>query len=185
VKGAFRTTARRYARALLDVAAAQNVAPRVRDELRGAVALLDANPELASVLAHPALPLEKRKAIVTGVFPQGQLSEPMRRLLLLLVERGRIELLPHVESIYGELWNAQRGVVAAEAVAAVPLDAGQTEALTAALARATGKGVELATTVDPDVLGGLLVKMAGRVYDGTVRAQLRSLRARLTGASHT
>jgi F-type H+-transporting ATPase subunit delta len=63
----------------------------------------------------------------------------------------------------------------------VPLDDGQTRAVAEALRRATGQEVELVTRADPALLGGLLVNMAGRTYDGTVRGRLRALRERLVG----
>jgi F-type H+-transporting ATPase subunit delta len=79
------------------------------------------------------------------------------------------------------LWNAHRGAVAAEAVTAVPLDEAQTRALVETLRRATGKEVELRSRTDAALLGGLVVRMAGRTYDGSVRGRLKSLRERLVG----
>jgi F-type H+-transporting ATPase subunit delta len=63
----------------------------------------------------------------------------------------------------------------------VALDEAQTRAVAEALRKATGKDVELQTRTDPALLGGILVKMAGRTYDGTVRGRLRALRQRLVG----
>lgn len=174
--------ARRYARALLDVALQQNEAEALRRDLREAVALLAAQKDLRSALEHPALPAEAKKKLVEAVW-RGRGSKILGRLLGLLAERGRMELLPAIEESYGALWNAHRGVLAAEAVSAVPLDEGQTQAVADALRRATGKAVELQTRADPALLGGLLVKMAGRTYDGTVRGRLRALRQRLVGAA--
>jgi F-type H+-transporting ATPase subunit delta len=107
--------------------------------------------------------------------------ELLRRLLTLLAERNRMELLPEIHRRFTELWNAHRGVVTAEAVAAQPLPAAEARRLADALQRATRREVDLRSSVDPDVLGGVLVRMEGRVYDGTVRARLRALRARLVG----
>jgi len=183
MRGAEAASARRYARALVEVAAAKGEADAVRAELRQAVTLLAREKELSAVLAHPGLPAEKRKALVAAVFKDG--TEPTRRLLTLLVERGRLALLPGIEQVYTALHNAQRGVVAAEAVSAVALEESQRQALERAIAATTGRGVELATAVEPAVLGGVVLKMDGRVYDGTVRAQLEALRARLSGASHS
>jgi F-type H+-transporting ATPase subunit delta len=95
------------------------------------------------------------------------------------VEHRRIGLLPQIEDAFGELWNARRGVVSAEAVGAVPLGEAETRALGRALEKASGHEVELRSRVDPDVLGGILVRMGGRTYDGTVRSQLKALRESL------
>lgn len=175
--------ARRYARALLEVALEAGSAEAMRGELEQAVALLGEHKQLASALASPAVPLERKREIVDGVWGGGAVSL-LNRLLALLVERGRIALLPSIEQVYGALWNAQRKVVAAEAVSAVPLDPAQRKALSEAIGKATGMGVELTEGVEPALLGGLLVRMGGRVYDGSVRAQLQALRQRLSGATH-
>ena len=173
--------ARRYARALLDVAGQQGAAAEaLRRELREATALLAAQPDLRKALEHPALPAERKRKVVGAVWGRGT-SPIMVRLLDLLVERGRMELLPAIEESFSALWNAQRGVVAAEAVSALALDEAQTRAVAEALRKATGKDVELQTRTDPALLGGILVKMAGRTYDGTVRGRLRALRQRLVG----
>jgi F-type H+-transporting ATPase subunit delta len=171
--------ARRYARALLDVAGQQgDAAFALRRELREATALLAAQQDLRKALEHPALPAERKRKV--AVWGRGA-SPVMVRLLDLLVERGRMELLPAIEESFSALWNAQRGVVAAEAVSALALDEAQTRAVAEALRKATGKDVELQTRTDEALLGGILVKMAGRTYDGTVRGRLRALRQRLVG----
>ena len=84
-------------------------------------------------------------------------------------------LLPDVVETYAQLANAARGIVSAEAVSAVPLAAEETRALAAAL----GGAVELVTRVDPELVGGVLVRTGGKTYDGTVRTRLDALRRRL------
>jgi F-type H+-transporting ATPase subunit delta len=175
-----RGAARRYARALLDVAVQQGDPEAVRRELREAVALLAAQAELRSTLLHPALPGEARKKLVDAVWGR-RASKLTARLMALLAERGRIGLLGAIEESFGALWNAHRGAVAAEAVTAVPLDEAQTRALVETLRRATGTEVELRSRTDAALLGGLVVRMAGRTYDGSVRGRLKSLRERLVG----
>jgi F-type H+-transporting ATPase subunit delta len=118
--------------------------------------------------------------VVEAVWHAG--SPLLRRILGMLVERGRVGLLGGVSSAYGHLWNAARGVLPAEATSAVPLSEEQLASLKRALGRATGRDVELTTEVDPALLGGLLVRVAGQVYDGTVRGRLRALREHLAAA---
>jgi F-type H+-transporting ATPase subunit delta len=184
-KGASGPVARRYARALLDVAtapsAAAEEAARVRGALDGARALLETNPELLRALTHPGLAAEARRKIVTAVWASAPAL--VARLLHLLVERDRVGLLPAIAEAYAESWNAARGVVSAEAVSAMELDTGQEKALVTALEKTAGKGVELRTRVDPGVLGGLKVTMGGRTFDGTAKAHLIALKRRLEGAA--
>jgi len=182
MKRASPAAARRYARALLDVALQQADPARIREDLRLAAGLLERQPELLEALEHPAVATDRKKGVLKAVFT-GRISGLALRLLDLLLERQRIAMLGAIVDAYGTLWNAQRKVAAAEAVSALPLDDAQRQALVQALERATGLGVELATREDPSLLGGLLVRIGGRTYDGTVSAQLRALRARLTSGA--
>jgi len=110
-------------------------------------------------------------------------SEQLGRLVTLLAKRERLEMLGALRVSYQEQLLAAQGIVAATAVSAVSLDEAQTKALAGALGAAVGKAVALARQVEPAVLGGVLVRMAGRNYDGTVRAQLHALRNRLAAGS--
>lgn len=171
--------ARRYAHAVLDVAAQQKAdAGLVQKELASAAAAFTGNGELRRVLEHPAMPLERRRKVAHAVFAPTEAV--VTRVLDLLLDRGRIGLLPEISLVFTRLWNEQRGVLPAEAVTAVPLDTKQVEALGQALADASGKEVALQARVDPAVLGGVVVHMGGRTYDGSVRARLQALRERLS-----
>jgi F-type H+-transporting ATPase subunit delta len=177
------SAARRYARALLDVAR-ESADPRaVAAELRSAAATVTSQRVLRLALANPAVPTRARLAIVEALAKKAGWSELMQRLIRLLVERGRSELLPEIAAGYVSLWNAEQGVVEAEAHAAVELDAGQREALAGAIEKATGRKADLQLRVDPDLLGGLVLKMGGRTYDGSVRSRLGALRRRLSGTA--
>lgn len=180
MKARDRGTARRYARALLDVALERGEDAAVAQGLREAATTLEGHPELLKVLSHPAVSSERKRALVAAVWKKGG-SEPLQRLLELLATRERLELLPEISRAYTVLWNAHRGVVTAEVVSAVALDAGQSQRLAAALGRLTGRTVELVPQLDPSLLGGLLVRMEGRIYDASVRGRLRALRRHLMG----
>lgn len=173
------TAARRYARALLEVAftRADGDPGALRLELEQAATLMEESSDLLDALSSPAVPDEAKGRVAAAVWPDA--SPLMRRLLAMLVERGRVTLLRAIASAFADLWNAARGVLPAQATSAVPLAPEQQEALTRALGRATGKDVELSSAVDPALLGGLLVRVGGQVYDGTVQGRLRALRAHL------
>lgn len=172
--------ARRYARALFDVTRTDGDPAGVRGQLETISTLLADNRSLRLLLANPALPSRVKKKLLGGLRKPVGWSDVVQRLLELLVERGRIGILPALSRAYAQLWNDSRGVVAAEAVSAAPLDAGQREALAGAIRRATGRDAELVNPVDPTLVGGVVLRMAGRTYDGSVRARLHALRRRLT-----
>lgn len=171
--------ARRIARALLDVAESKGDAASVQAGLRQAAAALRDLPELRSTLSNPALPVDRRKRVVAAVFSRA--PEPVRRLLDLLVAHEAVWLVPQVEQSYAHQWNERRGVVTAQAVTAVPLDPALGRRLEQAIHKTTGLQAELRTEVDPAILGGILLRMRGRTYDGTVQGRLRALRRTLKG----
>src|SRR4051812_18258869 len=172
--------ARRYARAARDVALAKGDTS-LRTELDEVAEVVTASAELRTVLGHPAIPADKKTAVIASLWRGRRPSDLFLRLMDLLAQRDRMELLPLIAREYGRLWNAQRGVVEAEAVSASALDETEARGVSAAVSGALGKQVELRRRVDPRLMGGLLLRMEGRVYDGSVRARLRALRERLAG----
>jgi F-type H+-transporting ATPase subunit delta len=174
-------SARRYARALLDVALEKGDTG-LRQDLDDLGRLYVEHAELRTLLLHPTVPPEKKTAVIAALL-RGRPTDLLQRLITLLGERDRIELLPLIATAYVRLWNARKGIVEAEAVSARELDETEARALSAAAGRAAGgKQVELRRRVDPGLMGGLLLRMEGRVYDGSVRARLRALREQLAGA---
>ena len=171
--------ARRLARALLDVAEKKGDPAQIQVGLREVVTALEEHPELRAALAHPALSSERRQKLVAAVFASA--PELLRGFLAIVVAREAASLLPQVEQAYTAQWNARSGVVTAQAVTAVPLDAGLRRELEQAIRKATGLTAELREKTDPAVLGGVLLKMGGRTYDGTVRGRLQALRRTLRG----
>jgi F-type H+-transporting ATPase subunit delta len=187
LKAAARPVARRYARALLDLTQAKELdrgeaapaAATIAQELQESVRLLEQSPELAAALSNPLVSQAHKRALVKAVWTKAQASPLLVRLLDLLVEHGRADILAAVEEAFRHGWNARRGVVEAEVLTATELAAPQREALTKVLAKVSGKEVDLRSALDPRVIGGALVRMAGKNYDGTVRGRLRALKSRL------
>ena len=167
--------ARRYARALFELAREAGTAGEIGAELRSAVAMIEGNAELKTVLHHRALRGEKKRSLVAAIWKEGLVA----RLLALLAERGRLERLPSVAEHFERAWNESRGVASGEAASATPLSEEQRTAIAAALGRSLGRAVELVPRLDPSLLGGVRVTIAGRSYDGSVRARLQALRERL------
>lgn len=180
MKGASRGVARRYARALFEVADGEKRAAAVRSELEAALAALREHADLERALLHPALAADTKKGIVAAVF-QGA-SPLVVRILELLATRRRLPLLPAIVEEYARALLAASGVERAELVTATPLAAAEAERVRKALEAALGKGIELDARLDPELLGGVLVKVGGRHFDGTLRGRLAALRGRLVPA---
>ena len=180
-----RVVARRYAHALLELvnrpprAGSQSSPDEVARELAETRELLRTQRGLAQAVCDPLLRGAAREQLVEAVFTRAGASALLKRFLGLLAAHDRMGLLPLIEEAYRAALNAQRGVVEAEAVTAVLLADAQAQALRKALQALAGRSVELRPRVDPKVLGGVLVRMAGRSYDGTIRGRLHALKSRL------
>jgi F-type H+-transporting ATPase subunit delta len=181
--GSTRSLARRYARALFDAALREgpDVSLALRDELRALAPLLTGHAELRHALQHPGLAAEPRRRVLAALAERAGASVLLRRLLELLATRDRVTLLPDIVLAYADVANAARGVVSAEAVCAVAPTEAQARALAVALGGPAGPA-ELRSRVDPALIGGLLVRVGGKTYDGTVRARLAALRRRLAAS---
>jgi F-type H+-transporting ATPase subunit delta len=155
----------------------EHAALALRDELRAFTPIVTGHAALHRELLHPGLRAEQRQRLLAAVARRTGASELLSRLLDLLSSRDRVALLPDVAEAYATVANATRGVVSVEVVSARPLPEAQRRSLAAALG--AGAEVELRTRVEPDQIGGLLVRVGGKTYDGTVRARLAALRRQL------
>jgi F-type H+-transporting ATPase subunit delta len=169
--------ARRYAIALYQLAAEQEAVGSTEDELRAVVDETTRTREISRYLAHPLVSRERKTEFVRVVFPD--LSERMRNLFALLI-RNRREA--YLDLIYTEFLAARaeaEGLVPVCVTTARPLNDEERDRLTANLARALKQRVRLEERIDERLLGGVRIETDGRVIDGSLRARLDRLRARL------
>ncbi len=171
---------RRYAEAAFEIATRDGSIETWRRDLDSAAAELE-RPDLMTVLANPALPLEGRQDVARRVF--AGLLTPARNLVELLVRRGRIEQMPRVAEEFRRLDDIRQGIIHATATSALPLTDTETRALTARLEQMTGGRIALQTDVDESLLGGLVVRVGDRLIDGSVRGRLERLRNQLASGA--
>jgi F-type H+-transporting ATPase subunit delta len=171
---------RRYAEAAFEIALRDDSVEPWRAELDLAAAALD-DADLGETLANPALPLRQREEIVQGVF--ADLGDPVRNLILLLLRRSRIRQLPRVAAEFRRLDDKRNNIVHATATSAAPLDDTELRAITARLEQMSGSEVALQTAVDPDLIGGVVVRIGDRLIDGSVRGRLERLRNQLAAGA--
>ena len=175
-----RASAARYAKALFDIASAEFTPEQAEKELGAFAGLVTAHDELQQALASPAIPAARKRAVVEQLLDRQQPSGPVRKLLLLLAERDRLELLPDLVSVYHERVMEHLKVVQAEVTTATPLEPEQAAELQQRLGTTIGRTVTLTTRVDPSLIGGMVARIGSTVYDGSVATQLTTLRQRLT-----
>ncbi len=175
------SSARRYAEAAFELAVRDEDPEGWRQDLADAAVHL-AKPALARVLTNQGLPLDARARLVAEALGK-EVRRPVVNLVLLLLRRGRIELLPRVADEFERLDHARRGITSAIATSAAPLEPAEVRALTARLEALSGGTVELERRVDPSLLGGVVVQLGDRLVDGSVRGRLERLRQRLASGA--
>ncbi len=177
-----RLVARRYAKALAGIAQDQGTLVEIRQELAAVADLVRANPDLERLAFYPLLaPSQKAKALDAVLEARGT-STTLRRFFGVVAGAARLNLIYELAGAFDELVDERLGVVEATVQTAQPLTAPQSEALTAALSRRTGKTVKLKWRLDPAMLGGVKAQVGSTVFDASLRGQLRLLQARLLSA---
>jgi len=167
-----------WARALLEIAQAEDRLSDVEDELFRFARIIEGNDELRMALANPGQPAERRAAIVDDLLETRSL-QMTRAIAAFIVGAGRGHDLPAIVERFVELAAQSRQHEVAEVRSAVPLDDAQVQRLAQAIGRATGKDVEVRVVVDPDLLGGIVATIGDTVIDGTVRHRLDQLKETL------
>lgn len=172
----------RYARALADIAFKEDsvIDPdRLAEELRVFLTEFDASVELQKVLATPAILNSKKRAVVSLLADKLGLSQTTRHFLFVLIERRRQNLLRIILNAYIHLMDERRGVVEAKISSAVELSAEERAAIEERVAATSGKKVRSEYHIDPNLLGGVVVRVGSQVFDGSVRGRLQALGTQL------
>lgn len=163
-----------YAEALLDLAESRGEADALREELGELAVAVQRDPDFARFLESPLVETVERSDSLERMF-RGQASELLVDGLQVINRKGRIALLPAIAEAYRQAHNRLRGRVVVEVASAVRLDDGQRSRLLAAVQAATGFSGRLEETVDPSLLGGLVVKIGDQKTDATVATRLAGL----------
>jgi F-type H+-transporting ATPase subunit delta len=170
-----------YARALFEAAKENDVLDRVHDELGEFAEALEDDRDLQVFLFSPYFSSdEKREGVRTIV---SDADERTVNFLALLAERHRMPALFRIKREFDALWADENKLLPVTVTSAVELDEGLVEEIGNRIQEQTGRKVELSANVDPDVLGGLMVRVGNKVLDGTVRNRLERLRKQVAKAA--
>ena len=169
-----RVVAARYARALLEVALDKKTdLDRIGKELEGFQGLLERESRLEAALAAPTIPTAKRVAILEAVLASAKVASETLNLLRLLARNERVPLVGFVAESFRRLVLEHKQIQPGEVVSAHPLSSDQKKRLAGQLGQALGKTMELSYRTDPEILGGVVVRVGNRVFDASVTTQLR------------
>ena len=169
---------RRYTRAIFQLAREAGQEEKIGQELEQFYSTY-AQSDLRHVLINPAFALGVRKKILEQVTEAEQLTELSSHFLSLLLDRDRLPYLAGIVSCYRRLLNEAKGRIEAKVVSASPLEDRRLEQLREQLRAMSGKEIVLQQETDPSLLGGLMVELEGKIYDGSIRTQLENMKQRI------
>ena len=170
-----------YARALFEAAKDDGVLDRAHDELGEFAEALDEDRNLQVFLFSPYFSSEEKKDGIRRIVSDA--DERVLNFLELLAERHRMPALFRIRRIFEGLWADENKLLPVVVTSATELDAGLVEDIGKRIEEQTGRRVELSSNVNPDVLGGLMVRVGNMVLDATVRNRLEQLRKQVAKAA--
>jgi F-type H+-transporting ATPase subunit delta len=170
-----------YARALFEVAKENDVLDRVHDELGQFADALDEDRNLQVFLFSPYFSSEEKKDGVKRIVSDADAR--MLNFLQLLAERHRMPALFRIRRSFDSMWADENKLLPVIVTSAVELDEELVKSIGERIEEQTGRTVDLSSKVDPDVLGGLQVRVGNMVLDATVRNRLEQLRKQVAKAA--
>ncbi len=165
-----RSVARRYARALFEL---EQEGADIRISL-STVAEVVAVAEVRKLLAMSQVQSKDKAAVIEKV--AGKLSREVVRLVNILCERGKADLLPEISELFESMTRQAASEIEADVVAAVKLNAASKDKIARVLGKVVGRKVKLNVSQDADILGGLVVQIGDRQMDYSLRTRLQDLK---------
>ena len=166
---------RRYAKALVEIGMEEKAVEAYADELAKVKELLSQEELLSQLLDNPTLAVEKKQAMLAEVYKALELSEGMVKFLGLLLSKGRLCFLSQIEESYRRQADELSGILSAKITSATELDDVQQQAIASSLEKQTGKQIAITVEVNADLIGGLQAEIGGRLFDGSVKTQLKRI----------
>jgi len=173
--------ARRYAKALFAVGKENDAYEAYNETLQGVAGLYTSIPEVADSLTNPLYPVDVRMKVMSGLIDSIKVDKISANFLNLLVEKKRAEILPEIAEEYKIMVDDAKNISHGSVTSAVELSDELQAQVQATLEKLTGKKVELSTSVDPSLIGGIVAKVGDLVLDGSIKTQLAGLKDSIKG----
>jgi len=171
---------KRYAKALVSLGSEQNKVDEFGQELSALSQVFESEASLRLLLESPSLSQEKKSEILDEVLTKLDTSAAMRNFFGLLMQKGRMVCISQINQNYRALADELFGILRARVTAATELTAEDIKGIGAGLEKQTGKKVILTADVDVSLIGGLRTEIGGRLFDGSIKTQLKRIENTLT-----
>jgi F-type H+-transporting ATPase subunit delta len=173
------SVARRYARALFELALEADRTDKIERDLEGFVEGIHQVPEVWRSLTNPGFSRGERREVLDKMLPHFSLEKTTSNFLRLLIDKGRVDHLDAISREYRALNDIHQRRVRAKVRSAMALEDAELTRLKNLLQQVTGRTVLLEHRVDDNLIGGMVTEVGGLVFDGSLRTQLRRIRERL------
>ncbi|MGH6861476.1 MAG: F0F1 ATP synthase subunit delta [Phyllobacterium sp.] len=171
--------AQRYAGSLFDLAQEAKSVAQVERDLGRFEALIAGSPELKRLVVSPVFSSGDQVRAISAILAKAKIGGLVGNFLRLVAQNRRLFSVPAMIQSFRQIATAQRGEVSADVTSAHALTPAQQTELKAALKSVAGKDVTINVTIDPSILGGLIVKLGSRQIDTSLRTKLSSLKLAL------
>ena len=173
--------AKRYAKAIFTVGQEQEKYEEYDEVLQGLADLYTTHPEVVDALTNPLYPMDVKENVMKGIVGSMKVDTIMGNFLNLLVQKKRAEILPEIAAAYKTMVDEAKNISHGNVISAIELSDELKANVQTILEKLTGKKVELTTSVDQSIIGGIIAQVGDLVLDGSIKTQLAGLKDSIKG----
>lgn len=170
---------KRYAKALFEVAEKEAVLEDIEKDMQLITEVIHSSTKIENFIYHPQIDGSAKKEVIESTL-NDKISLISKNFLFLLIDNNRLEILDGVQKQYVKLANEARGIVKVEAISVAPLNDKEQEKIIKLFSDKLNKKIQLVNTVDSTILGGIVLRIGDKVFDGSISKKLQVMKRNLT-----
>lgn len=170
--------ASRYAKSLIDLAKEQNKLEEVNNDITFFLSVCKQSPDLVKLFRNPVVKTDKKLIVVQKVFTS-KVSQLTTLFLDIIVRKNREFYMVEIAREFRKQYNQLKGIVQAQVTTAVEIDQALMDDIRGFIAKQTGKQIELAAKVNPEIIGGLVIQLEDKLYDASLASKLANIKKNL------
>jgi len=171
--------ANRYSEALFEVAKEENKLEKVVNDLSLFNDIFQTNKEFKIVMETSAVSKEEKKEIIEDIAKKGNFDKITENFLKLLIDKSKIKFIPTIFEVFNKKYRDFIGIADYEIVSAIELDTKIINNIKQKLEEKTGKKIEIKNKVDEEIIGGIIIKTEGLIYDGSLKSHLLKIKEKI------
>ncbi|CUU01419.1 F-type H+-transporting ATPase subunit delta [Candidatus Thermokryptus mobilis] len=172
--------AKRYAKALFEIAEEMKKLEKITNDVVFIDSLIRSSRELQLFLKSPIIKEDKKREVLKEIFSDSRVDPVTLKFIMLLVEKKREDILHDIVKVYRQIYDEKMGIVSAEVITAVEVGERLKKKIEQKILELTGaKKVKASYRVDPSIIGGIVIRVGDTVYDASIRRRIQLLREQL------